>query len=162
VLDKPPWLLTSSRTITSKPTTGSASYCEAESREDRIFGGRARQAPAPSRGATRHHLRLARVADLDSAKQILRRFVADRSHRLTRDAQAAWRPAPKDLDRICCFIHERMVSTTLSCKGRDAASTSRPNRGAWSCAGSEVQLYQGLDGRVALYYGDTRIDSHYR
>jgi hypothetical protein len=27
----------------------------------------------------------------------------------------------------------------------------------FSFAGAEVQIYQGLDGRVSLYYGQTRL-----
>jgi len=106
-------------------------------------------------------LRLARATDLDSANQVLRRFVADynrRFARLARDAQTAWRPAPQELDRICCFIHERIVSNdnVVQWEGRRFHIPPQPRR--FSFAGAKVQLYQNLDGRVTLYYGDTRVE----
>ena len=58
-------------------------------------------------------LRLAQAADLDSANVVLRLFLADYNRRFARrprDMQTAWRPAPENLDRICCFVHERVVS----------------------------------------------------
>src|SRR5580698_9855183 len=58
-------------------------------------------------------LRLAGAADMDAANQVLRRFLPDynrRFGRAPRETEKAWRPAPQDLDRICCFRHERKVS----------------------------------------------------
>ena len=106
-------------------------------------------------------LRLARACDLPSANRVLQRFVADYNRRLARparDAQKAWRPAPKDLDRICCFIHERIVSNdnVVQWQGHTFRIPPQPRR--FSFAGAKVQLYQGLDGRVALYHGDTRLE----
>ena len=57
-------------------------------------------------------LRLAGACDLDSASRVLARFLADYNRRFARtprDAAQAWRPAPDDLQRICCFTHERVV-----------------------------------------------------
>ena len=58
-------------------------------------------------------LRLAGAHDLDSANAVLRRFIADYNRRFARpprEAATAWRPAPENLERICCFVHERVVS----------------------------------------------------
>ncbi len=58
-------------------------------------------------------LRLAQACDLDSANAVLREFMADYNRRFARrprEMQTAWRPAPENLDRICCFVHERVVS----------------------------------------------------
>ncbi len=58
-------------------------------------------------------LRLAQAQDLDSANVVLRQFVTDYNRRFARpprDSQPAWRTAPENLDRICCFVHERIVS----------------------------------------------------
>jgi hypothetical protein len=44
---------------------------------------------------------------------VLRRFLADYNRlfaRAPRDTAKAWRPAPDQLDRICSFLHERIVS----------------------------------------------------
>ncbi len=88
-------------------------------------------------------LRLARASNLASAHQALRRFVADYNRRLARparDAQTAWRPAPKELDRICCFVHERIVSNdnVVQWEGRRFHIPPQPRR--FSFAGAKVQL----------------------
>ena len=106
-------------------------------------------------------LRLARAGDLDSANRVLRGFIADYKRRFAgtpRDAARAWRPAPDNLDRICCFVHERIVSNdnVVQWEGRRFQIPPQPRR--FSFAGAKVQLYQGLDGRIALYYGDTRLE----
>ena len=51
-------------------------------------------------------LRLARACDIDSANGVLRKFIADYNRRFARsprDTARAWRPAPDDLERICCL-----------------------------------------------------------
>lgn len=106
-------------------------------------------------------LRLAKADDLDSANRVLRGFIADYNRRFARtprDAARAWRPAPDNLDRICCFVHERIVSNdnVVQWEGRRFQIPPQPRR--FSFAGAKVQLYQGLDGRIALYYGDTRLE----
>ena len=106
-------------------------------------------------------LRLARACDLGSANRVLRRFVADynrRFARATRDAAKAWRLAPENLDRICCFTHERVVSNdnVVQWDGRRLQISPQPRR--FSFAGAKVQIHQTLDGRVSLYYGDTRLE----
>ena len=58
-------------------------------------------------------LRLAKAHDLDSANAVLRKFITDynrRFARLPREKETAWRTAPEHLERICCFVHERIVS----------------------------------------------------
>src|SRR5579859_8029912 len=58
-------------------------------------------------------LRLAGAQDLDSANAVLRKFIADYNRRFARQPRemaSAWRPAPDNLERICCFLHERTVS----------------------------------------------------
>jgi transposase len=106
-------------------------------------------------------LRLARACDLDSANRVLRSFVADYNRRFARsprDAAKAWRPAPHDLDRICCFTHQRIVSNdnVVQWEGHRFQISPQPRR--FSFAGAKVQIHQTLDGRVSLYYGDTRLE----
>ncbi len=76
--------------------------------------------------------------------------------RAARSAKA-WRPAPKNLDRICCFLHERAVSNdnVVQWDGHRLQIHPQPRR--FSFAGAKVQLHHALDGRIALYYGDTRL-----
>jgi transposase len=105
-------------------------------------------------------LRLARATDLDSANQVLRRFLPDynrRFGRAPRDAEKAWRPAPRELDRICCFVHERIVSNdnVVQWDGQRFQIPPQPQR--FSFAGAQVHLYESLEGRVAIYYGNTRL-----
>jgi hypothetical protein len=105
-------------------------------------------------------LRLRRAADLDTANQVLRRFLPDFNRRFGRapaHAEQAWRPAPRDLDRICCFIHERIVSNdnVVQWAGRRLQIPPQPRR--FSFAGARVQLVQDLAGRISVYYGETKL-----
>src|ERR1700734_4273579 len=105
-------------------------------------------------------LRLAQACDLDSANRVLARFVADYNRRFARaprEAEKAWRPAPENLDRICCFTHERIVSNdnVVQWDGQRLQIHPQPRR--FSFAGAKVQIYQALDGRLSLYYRDTRL-----
>jgi hypothetical protein len=106
-------------------------------------------------------LRLAQAADIDSANAVLRTFLADYNRRFarqSREAATAWRPTPESLDRICCFVHERIVSNdnVVQWEGRRFQIPQQARR--FSFAGAKVQIYQALDGRVSFYYGDTRLE----
>ncbi|HLE37565.1 MAG TPA: ISNCY family transposase [Candidatus Acidoferrales bacterium] len=108
----------------------------------------------------RSELRLAGANDLASANRVLRRFLPDYNRRFGRapaHAEQAWRPAPRDLDRICCFIHERIVSNdnVVQWDGRRFQIPPQPRR--FSFAGARVQLYQDLAGRIAVYHGETKL-----
>jgi len=106
-------------------------------------------------------LRLAGACDLASANRVLRRFVADYNRRFARtprDAAQAWRPAPDDLQRICAFRHERIVSNDNVVQWQGRRFQIPPQHRRCSFAGARVHLYQALDGRVSLYYGDTRLE----
>ena len=105
-------------------------------------------------------LRLAGAADLDSANQVLRRFLADynrRFGRAPRESEKAWRPAPEDLDRICCFVHERSVSNdnVVQWDGRRFQIPPQPQR--FSFAGAKVQIHESLEGKISIYYGSTKL-----
>jgi transposase len=106
-------------------------------------------------------LRLAKAADIDSANAVLRKFIVDYNRRFARPPRenpTAWRPAPEALERICCFLHERIVSNdnVVQWEGRRFQIPQQARR--FSFAGAKVQIYQALDGRVSLYYGDTRLE----
>ena len=105
-------------------------------------------------------LRLAKAADIDSANAVLRKFITDynrRFARLPREATTAWRAAPENLDRICAFVHERIVSNdnVVQWEGRRFQIPQQARR--FSFAGAKVHIYQELDGRISLYYGKTRL-----
>lgn len=105
-------------------------------------------------------LRLANACDIVAANAVLRRFVADYNRRFARtprENEKAWRPAPQNLERICCFTHERIVSNdnVVQWDGRRLQIQSQPRR--FSFAGAKVQICHALDGRVSLFYRDTRL-----
>lgn len=105
-------------------------------------------------------LRLAKAADLDSANAVLRRFIADYNRRFARqprETHTAWRPAPENIARICCFVHERVVSNDNVVQWQGHRFQIPQQARCFSFAGAKVQIYQALDGRVSLYYGDTRL-----
>lgn len=105
-------------------------------------------------------LRLAQVSDLDSANAVLSRFIADYNRRFARpprETTTAWRPAPPDLDRICCFVHPRVVSNDNVVQWDGRRFQIPPQGQRFSFAGAKVNLHQALDGRVSLYYGNTKL-----
>jgi len=106
-------------------------------------------------------LRLAQAGDLYSANRVLGRFVADYNRRFARaprDSAKAWRPAPENLDRICCFTHERIVSNDNVVQWGGQRLQIHPQPRRFSFAGARVQICQALNGRVSLYYHDTRLE----
>jgi transposase len=106
-------------------------------------------------------LRLANACDIDSANAVLRKFIADYNRRFARtprEAAKVWRPAPEDLQRICAFRHERIVSNDNVVQWDGRRLQIPPQNRRFSFAGAKIQIYQTLDGRVSLYYGDTRLD----
>ena len=108
----------------------------------------------------RSELRLAGACDRDSANRVLRRFVADYNRRFARtprEAPKAWRPAPEQLERICAFVHERIVSNDNVVQWEGRRFQIPPQNRRFSFAGAKIQLYQALDGKVLLYYGETRL-----
>ncbi len=109
----------------------------------------------------RSELRLANACDIDSANRVLGKFIADYNRRFARtprDVAKAWRPAPDDLQRICAFRHERIVSNDNVVQWDGRRLQIPPQNRRFSFAGAKIQLYQALDGRVSLYYGDTRLE----
>ena len=105
-------------------------------------------------------LRLAGANDLPTSNQVLRGFLPDHNRRFgraPRETEKAWRPAPKNLDRICCFHHERSVSNdnVVQWDGRRFQIPPQPQR--FSFAGAKVQLYESLEGKVSIYYADTKL-----
>jgi transposase len=105
-------------------------------------------------------LRLAAASDLDSPNQVLRCFLPDHNRRFghaPRETEKAWRSAPTNLDRICCFHHPRSVSNdnVVQWSGRRFQIPPQPQR--FSFAGATVQLVESLEGKISIYYGDTKL-----
>jgi len=107
-------------------------------------------------------LRLAGASDLQTANQVLRGFLADYNRRFARaprETEKAWRPAPAELDRICCFHHERSVSNdnVVQWDGRRFHIPPQPQR--FSFAGAKVRIHESLEGNVAIYYGENKLQN---
>jgi transposase len=105
-------------------------------------------------------LRLAQASDMVSANAVLRKFIADynrRFGRLPREKASAWRVAPQHLERICCLVHERIVSNdnVVQWEGHRFQIPQQARR--FSFAGAKVQIHQALNGQLSFYYGDTRL-----
>jgi transposase len=106
-------------------------------------------------------LRLAHASDLASANLVLRRFISDYNRRFARsarEAERAWRTAPENLDRICCFTHQRIVSNDNVVQWGRHRLQIHPQPRRFSFAGATVQIHQALNGRLSLYYRDTRLE----
>ena len=106
-------------------------------------------------------LRLANASDIHSANTVLRKFIPQYNRRFAHtpsNTAQAWRPAPHDLQRICAFLHERVVSNDNVVQWDGHRFQIPPQNRRFSFAGATVQLYQALDGRIALYYGDARLE----
>ena len=109
----------------------------------------------------RSELRLGGAADLHAANGVLRRFVSDYNRRFARsprEAAKAWRRAPENLERICCFTHQRVVSNDNVVQWSGRRLQIPPQSRRFSFAGAKVQICEALDGRVSLYYGDMRLE----
>lgn len=105
-------------------------------------------------------LRLAGAYDLVTSNQVLRRFLPDHNRRFghaPRETETAWRSAPKNLDHICCFHHERTVSNdnVVQWDGRRFQIPPQPQR--FSFVGAKVQLYESLEGKVSIYYAENKL-----
>ena len=105
-------------------------------------------------------LRLAKAGGLQSANAVLRQFITDFNRRLARaprDSQAVGRPAPENLDRVCCFVHERIVSNDNVVQWEGRRFQIPPQSRRCTFAGAKVRLHQALDGRITLFYRETRL-----
>lgn len=105
-------------------------------------------------------LRLGGAGNLASANQVLHRFIAEYNRRFARaprETPSAWRPAPQNLDRICCLVHERSVGNdnVVQWDGRRFQIPPQPQR--FTFAGAKVQIYESLEGKVSIYYADTKL-----
>lgn len=118
---------------------------QAKGRIERLWGTLHDRLPA--------ELRLAGITTVAQAEAFLPQFLADFAARFAvppRDPGPAWRPAPRDLDRILACRYHRVVArdSTVSIPGR----LLQLPRGA-CMQGSRVELRELLDGRLLVLRG---------
>ncbi len=104
--------------------------------------------------------RLARASTLAQAQRVLDRFLPRYNTRFAQPPAhpvPAWRPAPADLDRICCFKYKRTVQhdNTVQLDGRFLQL--RPGPGGRSYTGTRVEVCAHLDGTLAVQYRGQRL-----
>lgn len=100
-------------------------------------------------------LRVRGIATLEDANAFLPEFLADFRRRFSRPPTtplAAWRPAPRDLDRVLSCRYARVVArdNTIRIAGRWAQIPPGPH--ARSYAGCRVDVRELLDGRLLVFY----------
>ena len=100
-------------------------------------------------------LRLAGAQTVAQAQRVFNRFRRRFNARFAHapaDATPAWRPAPPDLEQVCCFKHERKVQhdNTVQLQGRWLQLRPGPN--GRSYAGLRVTVRAHLNGTLAVVY----------
>ena len=105
-------------------------------------------------------LRLAGAADLDApttscAASCPTTTAASVAHRAKPKKPGA--PLPTIWIASAAFVHERCVSNdnVVQWDGRRFQIPPQPQR--FSFAGAKVQLYESLEGKISIYYADTKL-----
>jgi transposase len=105
-------------------------------------------------------LRLRGMVIVAAAEAYLPEFIADFNRRFAtpaRETVPAWRPAPRDLDRILACRYARVVArdNTVTLPGRWIQIPPGPGRRSWhSC---RVEVRELLDGRLQVFHRDHLI-----
>lgn len=105
-------------------------------------------------------LRLAQANTLSDAQRVFDRFRRRYNVRFAQvpvHAAPAWRPAPSDLTRICCFKHRRTVAHDNTIVFDQRALQLHPGPGGRSYAGARVDVHVHLDGTMAIHYRGQRL-----
>jgi len=105
-------------------------------------------------------LRLRRIATLEAANAFLPQFLPRFIRRFARppaDPQAAWRPAPRDLDRLLSCRYTRTVARDNTVHLATRGIQIPPGPGRRSYAGCRVEVRELLDGRVMVFYRGARV-----
>jgi hypothetical protein len=100
-------------------------------------------------------LRLRAIATLEAANAFLPEFLADFAARFARPAAAAapaWRPVPRDLDRVPSCRYQRVVARDNTVTLGPRTVQLPPGPGRRSYAGCRVELRELLAGRLLVLY----------
>jgi transposase len=105
-------------------------------------------------------LSLRRVTTVAAATRYLPEFIADFNRRFAhdpREAEVAWRRAPRDLDLILSCRYERTVARDNTVTLQQRTVQVPPGPGGRSYAQCKVELRELLDGRLIVLYHGERI-----
>src|ERR1700693_1933233 len=110
-------------------------------------------------------LRLAKVSNLESANQLLARYLARHNRRFIvapQDPQPAWQPWPKEqrLDEFFCFKYRRVVQNDNTVRFGHQIIDIPPNRERASYAHARVELHERFDGTVRVYRNGVCLTKH--
>jgi transposase len=107
-------------------------------------------------------LRLALARTLSEAQRVFDRFRPRYNARFTHvpaQSEPAWRPAPADLTRICCFKYRRTVAHDNTVQLNRALLQVHPGPDGRSYAGTRVDVHAFLDGTLAIYHRGQRLSA---
>jgi transposase len=100
-------------------------------------------------------LRLHGLTTLEAGNAFLPEFLLDFRRRFTRapvDPIAAWRPAPRDLDRVLSCRYARVVGRDNTVTIPERWAQIPPGPHGRSYAGCRVEVRELLDGRLLVFY----------
>lgn len=101
-------------------------------------------------------LRLAQVGDIESANQLLARYMPRHNRRFMvapQDPAPAWLPWPKEqrFDELFCFKYRRVVQNDNTVHFGHHVIDIPPNRERVSYAHARVELHERFDGTLRVY-----------
>jgi hypothetical protein len=100
-------------------------------------------------------LRVRGIATLDAANAFLPQFLTDFARRFAGPPASptpAWRPAPRDLDRVLSCRYDRTVARDNTVRLGPRTIPIPPGPGGRSYAGVRVEVRELLDGRAVVVY----------
>ena len=109
-------------------------------------------------------LRLAGAKNRETANQILKSFLPEYNQRFRvspRETGSAYRKPEADFkaDEYFCYKYPRIVGSDNVVRFVNHRLQILPNPERASYARCKVQVYAGLNGKLAVYYGNQRLDT---
>jgi hypothetical protein len=108
-------------------------------------------------------LRLRGISTLEAANVFLPEFLEDFRRRFGQPPASptpAWRPAPRDLDRVLSCRYSRLVARDNTVRVAARWAQIPPGPGARSYAGCRVEVRELLDGRLMIFYQGVLLVTH--
>ena len=105
-------------------------------------------------------LRLAQATTLVEAQRVFDRYRRRYNRRFAQapaQADPAWRPAPRDLTRICCFKHRRTVAQDNTIQFGQRVLQLHPGPGGRSYAGARIDVHVHLHGALEVFHRGQRL-----